>query len=152
MSELSQGPDWWKAADGKWYSPLQGQPSDTQHGPGWWRATDGKWYPPTTDERFYNRPQASDPSAPSRQGAAVQQTGNGLAVAALALGLLAVVFVLVLFLLVALLCAVSALILGIAGRRKAGQIEGAPRKGMATAGIVLGALSVVFSLLLAWPS
>ena len=65
MSDTSQGPGWWQASDGKWYSPEQRpgyQPPDTATtvaptppspvgadgpmGPGWWQATDGRWYPP----------------------------------------------------------------------------------------------------------
>ena len=62
MSDTSQGPGWWVASDGKWYSPEQAprppQPAptpavaptpvgaDAPQGPGWWQATDGRWYPP----------------------------------------------------------------------------------------------------------
>ena len=69
MSDVSQGPGWWIASDGKWYPPEQApqapQPapavpvvpvvptatpppvgSDRPLGPGWWQATDGRWYPP----------------------------------------------------------------------------------------------------------
>lgn len=43
MSDVSQGPGWWQASDGKWYPPRE---SDEPPGPGWWLASDGKWYPP----------------------------------------------------------------------------------------------------------
>src|SRR5664280_760081 len=53
MSDVSQGPGWWQASDGKWYPPQPQQNpapaptgADTPLGPGWWQATDGKWYPP----------------------------------------------------------------------------------------------------------
>jgi hypothetical protein len=73
MSDVSQGPGWWVASDGKWYPPEQAsqptqvaQPAsaaqpvqatqpgaaptpagaETSQGPGWWQATDGRWYPP----------------------------------------------------------------------------------------------------------
>jgi hypothetical protein len=57
MSDVSQGPGWWVASDGKWYPPQSaGSPApgvltlpagpDTAQGPGWWQASDGKWYPP----------------------------------------------------------------------------------------------------------
>ncbi len=43
MSDVSQGPGWWLASDGKWYPPKE---SEEPPGPGWWLASDGKWYPP----------------------------------------------------------------------------------------------------------
>ena len=62
MSDVSQGPGWWLASDGKWYPPQQApqqtiappQPAaapapggaDRPLGPGWWQASDGRWYPP----------------------------------------------------------------------------------------------------------
>ena len=53
MSDVSQGPGWWQASDGKWYEPQAqsavGPPAsaaDVSPGPGFWRSTDGNWYPP----------------------------------------------------------------------------------------------------------
>lgn len=57
MSDMSQGPGWWQATDGKWYPPEslpQAQPepavvppvADAPPAPGWWKASDGNWYPP----------------------------------------------------------------------------------------------------------
>ena len=53
MSDVSQGPGWWMASDGKWYMPEQHPDyvppptlDDVWHGRRWWMATDGKWYPP----------------------------------------------------------------------------------------------------------
>lgn len=58
MSDVSQGPGWWLASDGKWYPPQQAAPQPTTPptsvlggaggppAPGWWLASDGKWYPP----------------------------------------------------------------------------------------------------------
>jgi hypothetical protein len=43
LSDVSQGPGWWEASDGKWYPPKE---SDQPPAPGWWLAADGKWYPP----------------------------------------------------------------------------------------------------------
>ncbi len=48
MSDVSQGPGWWEASDGKWYPPKE---SDQAPAPGWWLAADGKWYPPVEAER-----------------------------------------------------------------------------------------------------
>ena len=52
MSDVSQGPGWWEASDGKWYPPKE---SDQAPAPGWWLAADGKWYPPV---------EASEPPTP----------------------------------------------------------------------------------------
>ncbi len=46
MSDVSLGPGWWRASDGKWYPPSE---TDEPPEPGWWLASDGKWYPPDLD-------------------------------------------------------------------------------------------------------
>ena len=48
MSSQPGGPDWWEAADGRWYPP---RPPDQPPAPGWWLAADGRWYPPRPPER-----------------------------------------------------------------------------------------------------
>ena len=48
MSDVSQGPGWWQASDGKWYPPKE---SEQPPAPGWWLAADGKWYPPVEVEQ-----------------------------------------------------------------------------------------------------
>lgn len=48
MSDVSQGPGWWQASDGKWYPPKD---ADKAPAPGWWLASDGKWYPPVESEQ-----------------------------------------------------------------------------------------------------
>ena len=58
MSETAQGPDWWRASDGKWYPPQSRAPtppppppsSDMQIAPDWWLASNGRWYPPRTSD------------------------------------------------------------------------------------------------------
>ncbi len=79
MSDISQGPGWWQASDGKWYAPethpdyvapapppppttavprpASPQPvgAETPQGPGWWQATDGRWYPPQPGSAPYAR-------------------------------------------------------------------------------------------------
>ncbi len=47
MSDVSQGPGWWQASDGKWYPP---QDAARAPAPGWWLASDGEWYPPRESE------------------------------------------------------------------------------------------------------
>lgn len=47
MSDQPQGPDWWRASDGKWYPKPPPPPNQTNPPqPGWWVASDGNWYPP----------------------------------------------------------------------------------------------------------
>ncbi len=66
MSDISKGPDWWQASNGKWYAPElhpdyqppvtpepeppapapPSQPDSPGLRPGWWQASDGNWYPP----------------------------------------------------------------------------------------------------------
>ncbi|HUA94949.1 MAG TPA: hypothetical protein VMB82_05420, partial [Acidimicrobiales bacterium] len=50
MSDVSLGPEWWQASDGRWYPPHlrpghRGSPDE----PTWWQASDGRWYPPHTN-------------------------------------------------------------------------------------------------------
>jgi len=48
MTDVSNGPGWWLASDGKWYPPHL-HPNATKPEsatPGSWQASDGKWYPP----------------------------------------------------------------------------------------------------------
>ena len=47
MSDVSQGPGWWQASDGKWYPPRDAAQAPA---PGWWLASDGNWYPPRESE------------------------------------------------------------------------------------------------------
>jgi hypothetical protein len=55
LSYQPQGPDWWKAPDGKWHPPqprtTEPVTADLSSGAGWWMATDGRWYPPQTAPR-----------------------------------------------------------------------------------------------------
>jgi diguanylate cyclase len=47
MTDVSQGPGWWLASDGKWYPPhLHPGHRGMTTEPTWWRASDGNWYPP----------------------------------------------------------------------------------------------------------
>jgi diguanylate cyclase (GGDEF)-like protein len=47
MTDVSQGPGWWLASDGKWYPPhLHPGRHEKTTEPTWWRASDGNWYPP----------------------------------------------------------------------------------------------------------
>jgi hypothetical protein len=56
MSDTSEGPGWWQAPNGKWYSPQtppfhpqDGSPAPPESpGPGYWQAPDGMWFPSDT--------------------------------------------------------------------------------------------------------
>lgn len=56
MSDTSQGPGWWQAADGKWYAP------DQPPAPGWWKASDGNWYAPANGTPAGTGPAAALPA------------------------------------------------------------------------------------------
>jgi hypothetical protein len=78
MSDVSQGPGWWLASDGRWYAPEQHPnyrpppplPPPPRRGPGWWQASDGEWYAPQQhpDSRPHSPPSqtASGPPLPVR--------------------------------------------------------------------------------------
>lgn len=87
MSDTSQGPGWWQAPNGKWYSP-QTPPLHPQHGfplppespgLGYWQAPDGMWFP--SDTPPYNPPEPGSSDAP---GAAHE--GSTSAAASVAVG------------------------------------------------------------------
>ncbi len=104
---------------------------------GWWQASDGLWYPPEG--------QTLPPSAP--QGAGPQRMSNGMATAALVLGIIGVVCgIIPLLFFVSLPLGVLGLVLGILGRRKAtkSNISG---KGTALAGAILGAIALVLGII-----
>jgi hypothetical protein len=95
---------------------------------------------PTTEEV----PHAPQPAIPMPATIIYQQgASNGLAVASLVLGILAVVFFWLFWL--AWILGILAIVFGAVGRGKANQ--GAPNKGMATAGLVLGIVGFAASVL-----
>jgi hypothetical protein len=69
--------------------------------------------------------------------------GNGIAIAALVLGIIAIP--LVCFWYISLPCAILAIIFGVVGRGAAK--KGAPRGGMATAGLVCGLIAILLWIL-----
>src|SRR5436305_5330947 len=82
-------------------------PKDQPPHPGWWKASDGRWYPPRTP------PTPAAPSVIYVEKAA----SNGLAVAALVLGIIGVVVGLIpLFFFIALPLGVLAFVFGLIGR------------------------------------
>ncbi|MEW2546971.1 DUF4190 domain-containing protein [Streptomyces sp. NPDC047002] len=106
-------------------------PSDPQGGPG----RPGQWGPGDASGGAYGAPAAppyAEPARPAR--------GNGLAVAALVLGIAAIVLFWTVF--GGIVLGLVAIVLGALGSRRARR-DGAPRRGMAITGVVLGALGLI---------
>lgn len=89
-------------------------------------------------------------AAPTSYGfepAPTQQRNNGVALAAMILGILALLGLVFVF--PAIILGIIALVLGIMGVRKASSIQGpGARKGMAITGIVTGAIALILSVLM----
>ena len=111
--------------------------SDLSQGPGWWQASDGKWYSPEKHPGYRPPPPPIAPPPPGGQGPDVNgpvtylqraQT-NGYAIASMVLGILWLYFV----------GSILALVFGDRARKEINASNGAQQgQGMATAGIVLG--------------
>lgn len=94
MSDVSNGPGWWKASDLKWYPPDTHPDYIAQHittpgaavalkpspGPGWWLASDLNWYPPETHAEYvapetdgatFDEPSSPPTKNPARFGIAI---------------------------------------------------------------------------------
>jgi hypothetical protein len=106
-------------------------------GPGWWVASDGNWYPPES-ARGVAQPQV----------VVVAKSGNGMAVTALTLGIIGALLGLIPILAVpALICALLALVFGSIGYAAAKRSPMRSGKGMAIAGIVLGAVAFALAII-----
>jgi hypothetical protein len=101
--------------------------ADTPPQPGWWRASDGRWYPPQSHP-------AAAPPPPGGYG--VVPPSNGMATAALVLGIVSICLFWAFGFGVVL--GVLAVIFGIVGKRKASTLPGQPAAGRAVAGLVTG--------------
>lgn len=138
MSDVSQGPGWWQASDGKWYSPLQA--------PGPAPIVRPPLVPPP-----YGAPPAYPSTAPygyppgGAYGYPAIPRNNGLAVASMVCSF---------FFWVYGIPAVLAIIFGFIARSQIKRSNGAERGGgMALAGIIVGfagiALGVALVIILA---
>lgn len=148
MSDTSQGPGWWLASDGKWYPPQAPPPPPT---PSQVPAPSAVPTPsssstPTTPPGFSPPgppPPSSQPAGAPMPPSYVPVTGgpttsggtNGLAIAALVLGIL-------------WLCAIGSVLAIVFGFIALSQIKrsGQAGRGLAIAGVVLGIIGILASV------
>jgi Domain of unknown function (DUF4190) len=126
MSDAPQGPGWWLASDGKWYPPQPPAPPPAPVPPSGYGPPPGYGQPPGY----------GPPPAPGEPYTTPQTPGvNGLAIAALVLGLLWV-------------CGLGSILAVVFGFIALSQIKksGQGGKGLAIAGLVLGFLGIVGGL------
>ena len=119
--------------------------------PGWYPDPDapgtqrywdgGKW----TEQR-QAAAQPPPPGAPAAYAPPVAQAANGFAVTALVCGIIGAVFGLIpLTFFIAWILGIIAVVFGALGRRRA-RLQAAGRKGMATAGLVLGIIALALGV------
>jgi hypothetical protein len=101
-------------------------------------------YPPQGPGAYPPQPFGAPQPYPAAYGYAAPQQGNGMAVAALVLGILSLI--LSWLLVVDFILAVLAIIFGAVGLSAAAKRGGAGR-GMAIAGLILGALTIVLGII-----
>ena len=137
MTDTAQGPGWWQAADGRWYSPEQhpscqppppSLPGGTQPTVGNYQALPGQWDPVQSSQLAYGiMPGGPPPKA------------NPMAVASLVLSLVWL----------GGLGSLLAVIFGISAHRSIKASQGRETGGvMATAGIVVGVLGLLGAIVL----
>ncbi len=138
------GGGWWQASDGRWYQ------SAVPPGPGWWMAGDGNWYPPQIAPtghapappyamvpQPYSAPATYSPTTPSNSAA---KTGGVVGIVGAALSLIPFLGIII-----GLIMGVIAIVFSSIGLSRSSQLPDG--KGMATAGLVLGILTVIFKLI-----
>ena len=127
MSDVSQGPGWWQAADGKWYPPAPQQPPAPPAPPA----------PPTFQA----------PGAPPAYYAPSGPKNDGMSIAALVCGISGLATLVLCG--IGIVPAILGVVFGIIGKKKVEQSGGALQgRGMALAGAICGAVAV--GLFLIW--
>ncbi len=97
-------------------------------------------------ERYWDGTIWSEHRRPAQAAAAVPQAGNGFAVTALVCGIVGVVLGVLPFF-VGWILGIIAIVFGVLGRKRAVANPAIGRGGMATAGIVLGIIAIVATIL-----
>ena len=120
--------------------------SDVSQGPGWWQAADGKWYPPAPQPQQPPAPPGYGAPQPAYYAPAGPKN-DGMSIAALVCGISAIH---TLFLCgIGIVPAILGVVFGIIGKKKVEQSGGALQgRGMALAGAICGAVAV--GLFLIW--
>ena len=158
MSDVSQGPGWWQASDGKWYSPDQvpgtgatqstPQPSEStpepsDPGPGASYPGPGASYPGSAPAPSYAPPAAGGygyPPSGTPYGYTQVPKNNGLAIAAMVCSF---------FFWIYGLGAILGIVFGFIARSQIKQSNGTQRgEGMALAGIIIGFAGIVIGIVL----
>lgn len=142
MSDVSQGPGWWQASDGKWYSPDQvpgtaaadAGPAATLPGP-------GELAPAPAPAPSYGPPGAGSygyPPAGAPYGYPPTSKNNGLAIASLVCSF---------FFWIYGVGAILAIVFGFIARSQIKQSNGTQQGGgMALAGIIIGFVGIVIGI------
>lgn len=145
MSDTARGSGWWQASDGRWYPPdaRPGVPPPPEAASAGWSS------PPGGPSAGWTTPQAPGSSSPGGwaqqpDSAPYRAATNGLAVAALVLGIIGIPGVFALL----NVFAVLALIFGLVSRSQIQKAGGAQAgAGMAMAGIVLGTIGIALDVI-----
>ena len=126
--------------------------SDVSQGPGWWQATDGKWYPPTPPTPpappTFQQPTAPGYGAPQpAYNVPMGPKNDGLSIAALVCGISGLATLVLCG--IGIIPAILGVIFGVIGKKKVEQSGGALQgRGMALAGAICGAVAI--GLFLIW--
>jgi len=112
--------------------------SDVSQGPGWWQATDGKWYPPAPPAPpappVYGTPQPA-------YYAPVGPKNDGMSIAALVCGISGLATLVLCG--IGVIPAILGVVFGVIGKKKVEQSGGALQgRGMALAGAICGAVAI----------
>ena len=119
--------------------------SDVSQGPGWWQAADGKWYPPAPQPQQPPAPPGYGAPQPAYNVPAGPKN-DGMSIAALVCGISGLVTV---FLCIGIVPALLGVVFGVIGKKKVEQSGGALQgRGMALAGAICGAVAI--GLFLIW--
>ncbi len=119
--------------------------SDTSQGPGWWIASDGKWYPPESAQPATPPP----PTPPAYMAPPVYaQPTMGYSVPTAPEALWSMILGIASLVCCGLVLGIPAIILGSSAKKKIASSGGTfGGEGMAKAGVIMGWISVGFSVL-----